>query len=59
MRRTLPPMPKRIPRHDPLPVTPPEPPRRVPFALAIVRDGLMPATPISRLVRRQTRIVGA
>jgi hypothetical protein len=50
-------MPKRIPRHsDPQPVTPPEPPRRVPFALALIRNGLMPATPISRLVRRQTRV---
>ncbi|HEV8671274.1 MAG TPA: hypothetical protein VGS01_11125 [Candidatus Limnocylindria bacterium] len=53
-------MPKRIPRRahpDALPVTPPEPPRRVPFALAIVRDGLVSAAPVSRLhQRRQTRV---
>jgi integrase len=42
----------RRPQPEPLPATPPEPPRRVLFALALVRDGLMPATPISRLVRR-------
>ncbi|HEV8671272.1 MAG TPA: hypothetical protein VGS01_11115 [Candidatus Limnocylindria bacterium] len=47
-------MPKRRPRPDALPVTPPEPPR-LPFALAIVRDGLVNAALVSRQPRRQMR----
>ena len=49
-------MPKRIPRREPIPEAHPEPPRRVPFALAIHRDGLVNSEYVTRLLaRRQTR----
>jgi hypothetical protein len=50
-------MPKRIPRRDPVSETHPEPPRRVPFALALQRDGPVDSGVASRLhARRQSRL---
>ena len=36
--------------------TPPEPPKRIPLAYAIVRDGLVNAAPVSGATRRLTGV---